>query len=655
MGISSLLGQKRLWGASKMTNLLRSTDLLRHLRQSISVALSEYFDEAKVAERSDRVIAYAQVLPFLITGSCVAALGVGFIMWRQGLASVGLLAWGIVFSVHAAYRFFNHRAFLRARVRGDLNIAHLERNHILSAALHGSLWGSFLAVVGDVPTDIKLFVCAVGFAFCALGGMVAGNNPLAFGLFVLCMTVPLILELTLLGGYYNTTLVAMILAAMVITYAIARKHYDSTLSQMRLKAENQEIAEKLEGMNRQLKVANEGKSRLIAAASHDLRQPVYGVTLMFNQMIEKCRQFNCKRTDICPQMRTEHEVRQIDMALSYLSQSLNNLLDLSRLEAGAIRVDISEISVGELFSRLNYEFAPHAIAKGVALRIRHSDMAIKADSSLLHSVLANLLANALTYTDRGGVLVAARSMDSGRICRLYVVDQGVGLSEPDIQSREIFREYHRASEEKNAISSAGLGLAIAERFANSMGSSINVRSSLGKGSMFWADFPAVKSVQKNPQASAIMLPGGAAMLGFSGLDAMLITSSVGNSSWIFQLLEENDALVCSGSSLIEGYMWAKRTTAGLLLVDLQTIRVIVPDENWMLISQIAAVSHGVLVVVIVRETEMVYPRHPFGISNCRVVTGEDLVPLKLKSILMRELRALQPRADDSVPKSIKDR
>lgn len=591
--------------------------------------------------RREKLLNYSDMLPLLVAGSWLPGFGVVYLAWGRESSRLTMLAWLAVFSLHVAYRLYHHWAFKRKVSVGSADFDREYIEHIVSGVINGSLWGWVLPLFGPVDPDVRLLVLSLIFSFCGLGAMVAGFNPAGYGAYVVSALVPLQGHLLYAGGSYNYTVAAMVVVAVGVIFPIARKNYVATNSLIKLRTEKQLIAKELEVKNELLRAANEGKSRLISAASHDLRQPVYGLTLMFNKMIDRCRQHNRELPERCPVMRTETEVQEIELALQYLSQSLNNLLDLSRLEAGAISVERRPVSLSELFSRLNYEFAPQAIAKNVTLRIRHSDINVEADHSLLHSILSNLVANAISYTDAGGVLVAARKR--GTMCRIYVIDQGAGIRSADVESRKIFDEYFRGAKEKKGSSSAGLGLAIAERFARSMGAGINVSSVEGRGSSFYIDLPVSRSSAE--AKVAIMLPGGAAVQGFAGIRAMLVTATQHESDWILRLLEENDAVTSCCATLIEAYMWAKRMPTGILIIDLPGTQTVVPNQDWMLVSQLAGFSSTLQIVVLAGLGEgKASPPHPFGIENCRLVDKSSISPLKLKSILMRELRQRNGKA-----------
>lgn len=576
----------------------------------------------------EKIASYAQVLPYLVAGSLAAGVGIVFLTWDDS-NHPRILIWFLVFFLHALYRFYRYSVFRKDPKKIDLKRERAEQ--IASGVINGSLWGWFAFLAGDIPLDIQLLVYFLIASFCGMGAMVAGSNPVAYGAYVICSLAPLQAFLISSGGRYNLTIASFVVVAAWVVYIIARKNYLATNALFRLKVERQLIAQKLEATNEQLKQANEAKSRLIQAASHDLRQPVYGMTLMFDKMIGRCRDHNDTLKERCPVMKTGKEVLEIESALHYLSQSLNNLLDLSRLEAGAISAKQRPVSLDELFSRLALELSPQAIEKDINLRVRATHATVAADHALLHSVLSNLIANAITYTDRGSVLVAARRR--GQYFRIYVMDQGIGMSPELVESRKVFGEFYRASQMQKNGTNAGLGLAIAERFAGAMGSHIQLSSHEKTGSCFYLDLPAC-APSTEPRTS-ILLPGGGAVRGFAGTMAMVVTKPENSPNWIAKLLEENEACTARCSSLQDAFLWAQGVGRGIIVIDLPELHDPPSEQAWNLVRRIKELPEPFLIIVLVAHLDA--KQLPFkGMEDCRLIDKTSLSPLKLKAILTRE-------------------
>ncbi len=216
--------------------------------------------------------------------------------------------------------------------------------------------------------------------------------------------------------------------------------------------------------------ASQDKSRFLAAASHDLRQPLHAMGLFLETLL---------RTPL-----NEHQSTVLGHARSAsgaAAEMLSTLLDYSRLEAGVIKAHRAPFAVQPLLSALEQEFGAQADASALVYRTRETSAAALADKSLVDLVMRNLISNALRYTHQGGVLIACRRR-AGRLA-LEVWDTGVGI--PPQQTEEIFREFHQlGNPERDRRKGLGLGLAIVKRLAAEMNTQVEVRSREGRGSVF---------------------------------------------------------------------------------------------------------------------------------------------------------------------------
>jgi PAS domain S-box-containing protein len=225
----------------------------------------------------------------------------------------------------------------------------------------------------------------------------------------------------------------------------------------------------------QAEQASSAKSRFLAAASHDLRQPLQAA-ILYNNVLKR-------RLGGTAQADT---VAKLQSSLEALRDLLNRLLDVSRLEAGAITPEVSVLSMRILFERLEDEFAPQAQEKGIELRMRPGDWRVRSDPQLLEQLLRNLVSNALRYTERGRVLVGCRR--SGGELRILVYDTGIGIPGPELQA--IFDEFYQVSNpERRRQAGLGLGLAIVRGLSQLLGHAVTVHSELGRGSVFEVRVP----------------------------------------------------------------------------------------------------------------------------------------------------------------------
>jgi two-component system CheB/CheR fusion protein len=239
--------------------------------------------------------------------------------------------------------------------------------------------------------------------------------------------------------------------------------------------ERRRTADALTAAKRQAELATVAKSRFLAAASHDLRQPLQTLALLQGLLAKKVEGD-----------KAQSLVGRIDEALSSMTGMLNTLLDINQIEVGAVKAETTDISVNELFDRLRDELTYHAQAAGLALRVLPCALFIRSDPRLLEQMIRNLLSNALKYTQRGKVLVGCRRR--GSKLRIEIWDTGIGIPTSELQT--IFEEYHQLDNAARQRSHGlGLGLSIVKSLGELLGHRIRVRSLQGKGSVFSIEVP----------------------------------------------------------------------------------------------------------------------------------------------------------------------
>lgn len=218
-----------------------------------------------------------------------------------------------------------------------------------------------------------------------------------------------------------------------------------------------------------LREASRAKSRFLAAASHDLRQPVQALSLL-----NRAARAVSKAPAQCS------IVEQQQKALDSMSRLLNSLLDISKLEAGIVQAEIEDCSVQEIFDSLRAEFEAQAQEKDLELIVDHCDCVARSDSRLLAQILENLVSNAIRYTRQG--FVRLRCLRRNLFVQIDVLDTGLGIAPDELD--DIFEEFHQVERGPERPEGLGLGLSIVKRTAELLGCSVNVRSTIGEGSVF---------------------------------------------------------------------------------------------------------------------------------------------------------------------------
>ena len=222
--------------------------------------------------------------------------------------------------------------------------------------------------------------------------------------------------------------------------------------------------------------ANQAKSRFLSTASHDLRQPVQSIALLNGTLRRLVKAADALEV-----------LTQQEQAIGAMSRLLNALLDISKLESGQVRPEITDFSVASLFDELRQEFASVALAKGIELQVEPCQGTIRSDPSLLEQVLRNLVANAIKYTHRGRVRLCC--LPEPAQVRLEVTDTGVGIAADQLPY--IFDEFFQIGARSNRERSGyGLGLSIVSRIVKLLGLRLEVNSEPGVGSSFRLAVPA---------------------------------------------------------------------------------------------------------------------------------------------------------------------
>jgi len=236
--------------------------------------------------------------------------------------------------------------------------------------------------------------------------------------------------------------------------------------------------------------ANVAKSKFLAAASHDLRQPAQSLALFVGLL-----------TDRLAGTPGQAALEGIQRSVEALRQLLDGLLDVSRLDAGIIKPKVVDVALGPMLTALAAEYGPRAELQNLRLRCVATSAVARTDAQLLDRMVRNLVENALRYTKRGGIVVGCRRR--GGQVSLAVYDSGIGISADE--QRQIFEEFYQiGNPERDRRKGVGLGLSIVDRLAHLLGHQVSLRSRLGRGSCFAIVMPA--GVAAPPDRAPIIIP-----------------------------------------------------------------------------------------------------------------------------------------------------
>jgi two-component system, sensor histidine kinase len=342
----------------------------------------------------------------------------------------------------------------------------------------GLVWGSVVLLALDKASNVQEIMLASCVAGIAAGGMafMAPLLPVYIG-FATFLMLPIVVKFLLRDDYaYQGLGYAAVLytVALAIQGAKTSKAYRNMIElrfdNVDLVGQLREQSQSAENARAEAVHANAAKSKFLAAASHDLRQPVHALGLFLEVL---------GQTDLSTYQRDAlKSARSANLAST---EMLNILLDFSRIEAGVVDANMQSVAVQPLLHKLEIEFAPQAEAKGLVYRSRDTVAHVFSDPVLLDLVLRNLVSNAIRYTEHGGVLVGCRQR--GGQLSIEVWDTGMGIA-PEHQ-KDVFQEFHQlGNPERDSRKGLGLGLAIAKGLVSTLGHRLVLGSRVGRGSKF---------------------------------------------------------------------------------------------------------------------------------------------------------------------------
>lgn len=318
-------------------------------------------------------------------------------------------------------------------------------------------------------SDLLRMYLTLIFCTWAAGSLASvGGRPRVFGLYLGLFVVPVALGWIISGSAYTTEVLLLLVVFAAIMFNFARNFALQVRQGIDIRLQNDELVARLDHARIAAEEANMAKSRFLAVATHDLRQPLHALTLM-NGMLMRARS---------PEQVAEI-TRQIGRALGTLERLFTSLLEHSRLETGGTKPSPAWFSGAQLLDRLAGEFGPRAQEKGLLLTIGACEWAIHSDPQLFERILRNLLDNAHKFTTAGAVSVTTRQDDTGLV--FAVADSGPGIAAN--LHEEVFKEYVQG-EGAQRSEGLGLGLAIVRRLADLLGHTVRVIDNPGGGATF---------------------------------------------------------------------------------------------------------------------------------------------------------------------------
>ncbi|MBI3369164.1 MAG: hybrid sensor histidine kinase/response regulator [Burkholderiales bacterium] len=465
----------------------------------------------------------------------------------RGLLVAWLLASALLLAMRWQWRV---RFLAQTDEQATAELAAWRWRALAGAGGAGLMWAMALGMTFDPANVASQMFCATIAVLTCVGSInVMAPVPRAFQALLLPVAVTLALlflslafgsngangEGTNLTGLY---LALLTLLAAVMANGLLQRHARLLLDSHAMRFER-------EAMLAQLEEANAAKSRFLAAASHDLRQPLHALGLLATQVREELHGRRAALT-----------AERIETIVGSLDTLVDALMDISRLDSGQLEVHVATLPLSPIFDRLASEFAPLAEDRGLQWRLRPTPLWVRTDPVQLERMLRNLLGNALRYTESGGVLLAAQARQGGPggQVRIGVWDSGIGIA-PEHQQK-VFDEFVQLHNPGRARGlGLGLGLSIVARLARLLGHRVSLRSRLGRGSCFSVELVGATAEDIASAMSITHIKDGQSALGGEPLAGLAVA-----------LVEDDDAVRESTLGLLQRWgctVWAAPSAAGL--------------------------------------------------------------------------------------------
>ncbi|HSD60216.1 MAG TPA: ATP-binding protein [Burkholderiales bacterium] len=508
--------------------------------------------------RAEQVRLLYSQLPVSVTGTMVAVLFLCVLMW-DAVSHAVLIAWAAVMAANQSWRLAFYIRFRREGL-DDARAPAWSRYWAGGAAASGLIWGA-ASVLLFVPDSLfhQTVLIVTLFAITAVGVPMISSHAPSFYLFTLPALLPIVVKNTLEGGREHLIIAFVTFCVMLGVISVGRNYHRLLRTSLRNRFSTEALAARLSSQNTELeqarRVAEEAsraKTQFFAAASHDLRQPLHAVGLFASALAQRAHEPEVLKL-----------VGSINASVHALEGLFNELLDISKIDAGVIRPEPRPFPAAELFDRLRTDFEPVAQERGLRLSLARTRLWAHSDPLLVERVLRNLVSNAIRYTERGGILVACRPR--GAALRFEVRDSGIGI--PTDKQQRVFEEFFQiGNPQRTSKMGLGLGLSIVKRLCALLGSEIRLASEPGRGTRFWFDLPRTAAAApvaspRPPRPPAAERLAGRLLVVIDDEEAILEGMRALLAAWGAEVLTSAD-----GSEVVDA-LYARERLPDLLIAD----------------------------------------------------------------------------------------
>ena len=405
---------------------------------------------------------------FILITYAITAAAFLFVMWDVVSHTI-LINWGVVFLlvllIRATIHYFYHDKLQ------PTNAKRFAYYIVISLGITGLVWGIGVALMfPGLELGYQFFIM---FIVAGIGGSAFSSNTIFLpGLYAFfpALLLPLAVRMFYMDETLYLAMGSVTIVFMSSLYFFSRNLNRSLLETLKLRFENTELVSQLRLQKEEAEHANSAKSKFLAAASHDLRQPLHALALFTSVLDEYIK---------TPKVRGV--VEKINESVNALQNLFDALLDISQLDAGVMKHEKSNFDLQSILKKLSNEFTPLASKKGLLINWPESHAFVFSDPIQLEQILRNYISNAIRYTDQGEISITCETVEDS--VNIQVIDTGIGI--PKDQLENIYEEFHQLSNpERDRNKGLGLGLAIVRRTAKLLKHQITIKSETGKGSTF---------------------------------------------------------------------------------------------------------------------------------------------------------------------------
>jgi len=450
-------------------------------------------DEAQRRSALEQVHALFGAVTVGVCGAAIGAIILTAVLYHLGFNGQAALAWAIYMSLCALGHILLRGFYRRSRAVGDQWRVWALWFTLISFCEGIGLGWAPLGLATGGRLDVELLVLLVTLSIAAGAIPVFGSYLPAFLACFVPATFPYEVASILSHDPVKraaSILVLVFIGGMGSVGIMTNRRFKQLIG---LRIQTEKMAADLLRQKEIAERASLAKSTFLAAASHDLRQPVHALGLFVGAL---------RGIAMAPEGR--RLIEQIDLSVNAMDGLFSALLDISRLDAGVVAVQPRSFAMKSLLDRISRDHAEEARAKGVSLVCKDSTAIVETDPVLMERILRNLVSNAVRYTDRGRIVIGCRRR--GGMASVQVWDTGRGI--PRDQQERVFQEYYQlGNPERDRTKGLGLGLAIVRRLTDLLECKLTLRSELGRGSCFEVAIPL---------AGTSLAPSEPALEGLSG-------------------------------------------------------------------------------------------------------------------------------------------